>query len=107
MEITRELIDNIVKKIVDNVHPKMIILFGSYARGNPSEDSDIDLIVIKDSDLKPGKRAQEIDILFSDRTFPLDIIVYTPEEVKRFKDVNGSFIKDIFESGEIVYDYAA
>ena len=107
MEITRELINSVVKKIIENVGPDMVILFGSFATGHPTADSDLDLLIVKHSNLRRDKRALEIDELFSNRNFPLDIIVYTPEEVEKFRDIEGSFIKDILKSGEILYERAA
>lgn len=106
-KITKKLINEVVQIIIDKTQPNKIILFGSYAHGNPTADSDLDLLVIKESDLRRDKRAMEIDKLFADRLFPLDIIVYTPQEVQQCLDIEGSFVGDILECGEIVYDKAS
>lgn len=107
MKIAEKLIAGVVKTIVKNFKPEMIILFGSHARGEATPDSDLDILVIKESDLRRDLRATEIDNLFAKRMFPMDIVVYTPDEVRRLKDLEGSFIKDILENGEILYEKAA
>lgn len=107
MNITRDIIDDVVQKIVKNIHPEKVILFGSCARGNQVAESDLDILVIKESALRRDKRAKEIYRLLADRMFPLDIIVYTPEEVERYAKLSGSFVKDVVEHGEVVYDRAA
>lgn len=107
MNITRDIIDDVVQKIVKNVHPEKVILFGSCARGDRSAESDLDILVIKESALRRDRRAKEIYRLLADRMFPLDIIVYTPEEVERYAKLSGSFVKDVVEHGEVVYDRAA
>ena len=107
MEITKVLIKDVVNKIVKEVKPDKIILFGSYSWGNPTPDSDLDLLIIKESKLRRDKRALEIDKLFADRLFPLDVIVYTPEEIGLCLKMEGSFIKEILEQGEVLYDRAA
>ena len=58
--ITQEQIEKIVKRIIDNYNPEKSVLFGSYAYGHPAEDSDLDLLVVKNSDMPRHKRAREI-----------------------------------------------
>ncbi|MFQ5612593.1 MAG: nucleotidyltransferase domain-containing protein, partial [Anaerolineae bacterium] len=73
--LSQEDIDNIINTIVRHYRPDKIILFGSYAQGNPTEDSDLDLLVIKDSDLPRYKRAREIHKLFNPYPVAMDILV--------------------------------
>ncbi len=80
--VEKKKIVEISDKIKARFHPLKIILFGSYAWGKPTSDSDIDLFLIMDSNLRRDDRAVQVSDLFLDRTFPLDIIVYTPEEVE-------------------------
>jgi len=101
--VPNKLILNIVDRIKDRFHPLKIILFGSYAWGVPDDDSDIDLFVIMESNLRRDQRARQIQKIFSDRTFPLDIIVYTPEEIKLSMKRGNSFIKEILTRGGVVY----
>ena len=101
--VTNKLILNIVDKIKDRFHPLKIILFGSYAWGVPDDDSDIDLFVIMESNLRRDQRARQIQKIFPERTFALDIIVYTPEEIKLSMKRGNSFIKEILTRGGVVY----
>lgn len=99
----KKMITEIVKKIKAQFHPQKIILFGAYAWGEPSEDSDIDLFLIMESSLRRDERARQIQKIFSDRTFPLDIIVYTPEEVEKSLKSGNPFIKEILSKGGVLY----
>ncbi len=83
--ITEELIQEIKNRIVSGVHPEMIILFGSYAYGTPTKDSDLDLLVILQTEEPMHKRVTKIRKLLRDISIPKDIIVYTPQEVKQIK----------------------
>ncbi|MFW6282300.1 MAG: nucleotidyltransferase domain-containing protein, partial [bacterium] len=58
--IPEKKINEVVNRIVSNVHPDKVILFGSYAEGNAGEDSDLDILVIKEMDIPRHKRSREI-----------------------------------------------
>ena len=103
-EIDEALIKKVTGKIRDNFRPQKIILFGSRAWGKPSPDSDLDLFVVMPSTLRRDNRSMEISKLFSDRLFPLDVLVYTPEEVNKSLKRNNPFIKEILEKGKVVYE---
>ena len=79
--MTAELLRNIVQKIVAGVHPHKIILFGSYAYGTPSSDSDLDLLVIMDTEDRPAERVLAVSRLLRPRPFPMDILIRTPDEI--------------------------
>ncbi len=98
------VIFNIVEKIKDNYMPEKIVLFGSHAKGNPNPNSDIDLLIVKDSDFRRDERDIEIRDLLREVKFPMDIFVYTPEEVNQFRSLKGSFINNIFKDGEVLYE---
>lgn len=102
--INEELINNVVSKIAQTFHPQKIILFGSYVWGNPYKDSDLDLFVIMDSYLRRDNRSIEISKLFSDRKFPLDIIVYTPQEIEMSIKYGNPFINNILQRGKVLYE---
>jgi predicted nucleotidyltransferase len=99
-------IDNAIKKIVDRFHPVKIILFGSYARGAAGPDSDVDLLVVMDVKDSKRRQAVEIDLALSDRTFPLDLIVVTPEEFEKYRDIVGHILYPAIREGKIFYDAA-
>ena len=98
-------IEEIVKRIVDNYKPEKIILFGSYAYGIPTKDSDLDLLIVKDSNLPRHKRAREIrKYLWGISEIPKDIIVYTQEEIDDWKGVEEAFVTKVVKKGKILYE---
>ncbi|MBI3600315.1 MAG: nucleotidyltransferase domain-containing protein [Nitrospinae bacterium] len=101
--ITKDRIDEIVKRIVENYHPEKIILFGSYAYGTPSEDSDLDLLIIKDSNLPRYKRGREVRRYLRGLKLAIDLVVYTKEEIQKWSDVRTAFITTAVERGKILY----
>ncbi len=102
--INDELIQEITGRIVREFHPHKIILFGSHAAGRPRQDSDLDLFIIMDSDLRRDYRAAEIYKLFRHRCFAMDVIVYTPEEVKMSLERRNPFIRDLLGEGKVLYE---
>ena len=104
-EITDGLIKYIIDKIVKEVRPDKIILFGSYARGTATKDSDLDLFIIKDSKVDNREIRRKIDLLLFGRRFGVDIIVRKPQEVEaNLRDNNPFYAYHIFRDGRVVYD---
>ena len=99
----RSELENIVHSIGINYMPEKIILYGSLAAGVETEDSDIDLLVIKDTDKDPWSRVTEVD-RFIDHQVPVDILVYTPKELEERLKMHDFFVKDILENGKVVYE---
>jgi predicted nucleotidyltransferase len=98
-------ITEIKEKIVREIKPEKIILFGSYAWGKPTEDSDVDLFIIKDSTEKKIKRAREVREAISNCDVPVDVLVYTPDEIKKSINENRNlFIEDILRNGKTIYE---
>ena len=97
-------IQQIVDKIVREYQPEKIILFGSYAWGTPHEDSDVDLLVVKESDKKKWEREYELRMKLSGNKFPpMDLLMYTPGEVERRLQMNDLFFRDILDRGKVYY----
>ena len=96
-----------IKRIVSELKPEKIILFGSYAYGNPTPDSDVDLLVIVETNGKNKEMYRAVSRLLYPRQFPVDIIVKTPREVEEAvqggKD-NSFFIREIIKKGKVLYD---
>ncbi len=93
-----------VRRIIDNFNPEKIILFGSYAYGQPTADSDMDLMIIMNTDEKPHKRAVPLRKALKGIGIPKDIIVKTPEEFDRFKDIVGTIIYPAAHKGKVLYE---
>lgn len=94
-----------VRKIVETLQPEKIILFGSYAYGKPTPDSDVDLLVIMETNAKQKDRYLAVSRALSPRQFPVDIIVRTPEEVKRaLANKDNFFIREILSRGKTIYE---
>ena len=96
-------IKNFSERISREFKPKKIILFGSYASGNPGPDSDVDLLVIMDHKGKPVYKAAEIRIKTTPE-FPLDLLVRTPQKIRERLKIGDDFIKDILEKGVVLYE---
>ncbi|MFZ5822201.1 MAG: nucleotidyltransferase domain-containing protein [Chloroflexota bacterium] len=104
--IPQAAIDDVVYQIVEKFQPIKIILFGSYAYGTPKRESDVDLLVIMDTDLKETQ--QEIQILTNiDYHFGLDLLVRTPEVLERRIQMGDPFLKEIVRKGKVVYERLA
>jgi predicted nucleotidyltransferase len=104
-EITSELIAYIVEKIVREVAPQRIIMFGSRARGEARDDSDLDLFVIQDSQRPNRQVRRRIERLLWGREFSVDLIVRTPEEVARnVEDHNPFYTRHILKEGRVLYE---
>lgn len=80
-----------------------VILFGSHARGEATEASDVDLMIIADSDLPRFKRSRELYKLLRPYPFGMDLIVYTPDEVEKGKRSPVSFVSRVLSEGKTVY----
>jgi predicted nucleotidyltransferase len=102
-----ELLQTIVSRIAEAVHPQQIILFGSWARGEHDPNSDVDLLVIQDSDLPRPQRYAQVRRLFWGMKLPMDILVYTPEEFARYQSVPGSFTHTVAREGKVLYERAS
>lgn len=98
-------IPEIKEKIVKEINPEKIILFGSYAWGKPTDDSDVDLFIIQKS--KEPRRARQIYLRkkLYEIGVPTDLLVYTPEELERRMSIRDVFMRKILRDGKILYDY--
>lgn len=84
--------------------PEKIILFGSAAREDTDEYSDIDVVVIKKTSQRFLQRLVEAAGLLRDEVFPADVFVYTPEEFKVMRERENPFIEQVLKSGRIIYE---
>lgn len=98
------LLEYVTKTIVERFRPRRIMVFGSHARGEAGPDSDVDLFIEMDTSRRPPERAIEVSELFGLRPWPMDIVVYTPEEVRRLRSVNGTLLSVIEKEGKVLYE---
>ena len=105
--IGKEKITEIVDKIASGYNPDKIILFGSYATGNPNEDSDLDLFVIKDTDLPRPQRTVLVRKMLYGSMIPIDLIVFTPKEIDESKENKFSFVYEVLITGKTLYERAS
>ncbi len=103
--IPKKAIDDLVKRIVREFHPQKIVLFGSYARGNPRPESDVDLLVVMET--PKGERRQSLEIRrLLNVTFGLDLIVYSPERLLQRLEWGDSFLREVIETGKVLHESA-
>jgi uncharacterized protein len=94
---------SITREIVDRYDPDSIILYGSYAAQKQRRGSDIDLFIIKETPLRALERRIEVEKILAKRTRPVDILVYTPAEVRYLYQIGSPFINEIMEKGRLLY----
>ncbi len=102
--ITHDLMEAIVEKIVQNIHPLKVIVFGSCAYGNQGPDSDLDLLIVQKTDLPKHDRTIPIRNLFKPQPCAMDILVYTPEEIEYWNGTVNHIITEVFETGKVFYE---
>ena len=100
-----EAIQQVCDRIVREFHPQKIILFGSYAYGAPSEDSDVDLLVVMPFEGRPAAKCAEIRKAVRAK-FPMDLLVRTPEMVQQRVEWNDFFLREILEKGKVLHEAA-
>lgn len=100
-----KLLKHITDTIVEHFHPRRIILFGSRARGDARPDSDVDLLVEMESDKSFYQRGYEVELLFTPRPWAMDLLVFTPEELKERARL--PFFKTIAREGKTIYERPA
>jgi predicted nucleotidyltransferase len=104
VRVTRRLLHNMVQRIVVRFQPEKIILFGSYAYGKPHADSDVDLLVIMESDEEPAQRAIRVVPVARVPGVPMDMLVRTPAEIANRLALGDHFIKEILTKGRVLYE---
>ena len=105
VEQTRHTIEQIIRRLVEDYQPQRIILFGSLAYGEPDEDSDIDLLVVKDTSETPLERRVRVRRMVADpqRRIPFSALVLTPDELARRLDMGDAFYQEIVRRGKVLY----
>lgn len=104
--IDSKIIDDVVFKIASRFNPYKIILFGSYANGTQNEDSDLDLLIVQDSELPMQKRGLDIRMSLIGTKIPMDILIYTKTEFEQEKNSAFSFLKSAIKNSKVLYERA-
>jgi predicted nucleotidyltransferase len=103
-EPVSKTLPRVVKRIVDTLRPEKIILFGSYAYGTPTPDSDVDLLVVMETTATSADRSWSVSRLLIPRPFPVDILVRTPREITSERKGRNFFMQEIVSHGKVLYE---
>ncbi len=100
-----KVIKRLVQVIAQKYRPEKIILFGSYAYGKPDKDSDIDLLIVKETKKSFFERLYEVRRIASEarRGYPFEPLVLTPREVKELLEIGDQFFEEVMNKGKILY----
>jgi len=104
--ITQRQIETYAENVARQFRPLKIVLFGSYAYGNPTEDSDVDLMVVMPKDpsgVRNRDKAIAIDSAIP-AAFPLDLLVRNPEDIAWRLEEGDCFLQDVFSKGRVLYE---
>lgn len=101
---SEQVIQAMAGRIAEMFDPEKIILFGSHAYGHPTADSDVDLMVVMKTTAPSHKRAVPIRRALRGMGLPKDIVVRTPEEFERYRDVIGTIVYPAAHQGRVLYE---
>ncbi|WBQ08341.1 nucleotidyltransferase domain-containing protein [Kribbella sp. CA-293567] len=101
--LTEREIRDLVDRIVARADPEEVIVIGSYAKGTATAASDLDLVLIRDTDLPVSRRATDVTPLVSSSLIPVDIHVFTREEVDEYAKEPYSFLYTVTTTGRSLY----
>lgn len=105
MNADRErLLRQITDTLIERIRPEQVVLFGSLATDRATPQSDVDLLVIMESELRRDLRQEAVSRALRPRDYPVDILAYTPAEIRACLIDPHSFINYILSSGRVLYD---
>lgn len=102
--VTMYQIEELGRLIGREFHARRVVLFGSYAQGVATDDSDVDLLVVAETSLPPRKRYQAVRRLLVDYPAAFDIVVKTPDEYARWRSVVNTVVYFAEQSGRVLYE---
>ena len=105
--LDQRVLDQIVAQIVKVLDRENIILFGSYARGDAGPDSDVDIAIVADTSEPRHAVIGEISWELRHLHLPMDLILFTPERWRYFRQVWSSFPSTIEDTGRVIYERTA
>jgi predicted nucleotidyltransferase len=101
-----ETIETAARLLVEAAHPEKIILFGSYARGDFTKDSDLDLLVILPGSVNQAEEMVRLRMVLRDIPMPIDVIVYCRDEVERRRHLRGTMLYHALREGRVLHEAA-
>ncbi len=103
MQPNSKIVDQLVRRIIEIVHPLKIILFGSFSRGEINPDSDIDVLIVMPEGTHRRRTAQLLYRRIIGLGIPFDILVTTPEDLEKHKDNIGLIYRTVLREGREIY----
>ena len=103
-KLTEDDIREIVDTVVAASDPEMVILFGSYARGDATPESDLDLLVVKETDVPRAQRATNVRRALSGVPCAVDVVVATPAELQRSRGSAFTLTGIANDEGSVLYE---
>ena len=101
--VTEALLAGITQRIVAKLQPYQVVLFGSYAYGTPHLESDVDLLVVMDSDEPMAQRIRRVTEVAKVRFLPMDVIVRPPGEMAQRLVMGDFLLAEILDKGKVLY----
>lgn len=104
---SKEVINRAIEFVKEKTSPQKIYLFGSYAKGTQTKDSDLDFLIIEDTNLPRHKRTVPLYTLEKTKKIGahigIDFIIYTPSEFEKRKNEPNSIVGEVLRSGKLIY----
>lgn len=97
------IVSTMVDRIVGRFQPERVVLFGSRARGDAAESSDVDLLIVMPDGTDRRQAAVDMHLLLGDMPLPKDIVVTTPDEIARRGQIVGTVLRSALREGTVVY----
>jgi len=102
--ISPDTLNEIIERIKNRFHPEKVILWGSYATGTAGEESDVDLLIVAETDLSAQERFPEVSRLLAAYPVAFDAILKTPAEYERSRSVVNHIVYFADKHGKVVYE---
>jgi len=104
IQIDEGLLQEVVERVLKIAQPERLVLFGSRARGEASPNSDLDLLVVQESSEPRYRRSVPYYTALADLPVEVEVVVYTPDEVKAWQEVAQAFVTTAIREGRVLYE---
>jgi predicted nucleotidyltransferase len=102
--VSSAMIQWVAGRIAEKIRPEKIVLFGSYARGSATPNSDLDLLVVVESDLPRPARSVWVRRAFQWIPTAMDVLVYSPAEIRKWREAPASLVAAVERDGVVLYE---